>query len=66
MYQVYSYYGTQEGYRPVTDYVDAATAVRRLRLRRACRGHRYLYTIRRKYSDINLDVADFPFAFCAS
>lgn len=65
MYQVFQYFGTTDGWCPVTDYVDMPTAARRLRLRRACRGHLHIYAIRRKYSDINLDLPDLPFAFAS-
>jgi hypothetical protein len=63
MYQVVQYFGAADGWSPVTDFVDVATACRRLRLRRACRGHQFIYKIRRKHSTRNLDLADLPFAF---
>ena len=66
MYQVFQYFGCDDGWQPVTDYVDQTIAARRLRLRRACRGHQYIYAIRRKHSTRHLDLADLPFAFAAS
>ena len=66
MYQVFQYFGCDDGWQPVTDYVDQPTAARRLRLRRACRGHLHIYAIRRKYSNLNLDLSDLPYAFAAS
>lgn len=63
MYRVFQYFGCDDGWQPVTDYVDQTTAARRLRLRRACRGHLHIYAIRRKYSNLNLDLSDLPFAF---
>ena len=63
MYQVFQYFGCDDGWCSVTDYVDMPTAARRLRLRRACRGHLHIYAIRRKHSSHNLDLSDLPFAF---
>ncbi len=47
----------------VSPFVDQATACRRLRLHRACRGHQFIYRIRRKYSEQGLNLHDLPFAF---
>ena len=60
MFQVFQYFGCDDGWQPVTDYVDQTTAARRLRLRRACRGHLHIYAIRRKHSSHNLDLSDCP------
>jgi len=65
MYRVFCYFGCDDGWCPVTDYVDVTTAARRLRLRRSCRGWLHTYSIRRKHSDRNLDLSDLPFAFSA-
>ncbi len=65
MYRVFQYFGCDDGWCPVTEYVDVTTAARRLRLRRSCRGYMHIYSIRRKHSDRNLDLPDLPFAFCA-
>ena len=71
MYQVEQYHGTDDGWEPVSQgFVDQVTAVRRLRLYRACRGDQSVFRITRDILDVDiygqslsLDVSDFPFAF---
>jgi len=71
MYQVEQYHGTNDGWAPVSQgFVNEVTAVRRLRLYRACRGHNAIFRISRDILDVDiygqslsLDVSDFPFAF---
>ena len=63
MYTVEQYNGTQNGWSQVTDWVDQATACRRLRLNRAVHGWQFTFRIRRDCSPHGLDLSDFPFAF---
>jgi len=63
MYCIEQYFGSDDGWSMVSPFVDQATACRRLRLHRACRGHQFIYRIRRKYSEQGLNLHDLPFAF---